>query len=394
MALGTPTTVQLEAAIITQLEASLGQTIPLLPKAFLRVLAKALAAVYILLYKYCGFIALQMFVKTATLEDVEINGQTVSPLKEWGRLVGAGDPTAPTSAELDIDITVTTQGGTLPASTQLTSNLNGVIYTTKTSTALSSATVSATIIAVSEPGTVGNLDVGSAVSFVNPVADVARDAEVTAQAVTAADGETPPAYRQRVIDRFQKRPQGGATADYEAWGEEVEGIVSVYPYAGATPGEVDVYAEATVASSGDPDGIPTSAQLTAVADAIEQDQDGLATRRPLTAYVNTYPITRQGFDVSVYGMIVDNEAQVQQDIEDGLTAFFLARDPFIDGLTTPPRTDSITASNITGIVDDYVSAASGTFTSAVVTFHGSSIPITTYIMTQGQKAKLDTMSFS
>jgi len=61
MSLVTPTTKELSDNIIAQLEATLNQTIPLLPRAFNRVLAKALAAVFILLYKYGGFIFLQIF---------------------------------------------------------------------------------------------------------------------------------------------------------------------------------------------------------------------------------------------------------------------------------------------------------------------------------------------
>ena len=78
MSINTPTTAEINAQIIAQLEASLNQTIPLLPKSFNRVLAKALAGVFIIIYKYAGFIALQQFVATATIEETTINGVTVS----------------------------------------------------------------------------------------------------------------------------------------------------------------------------------------------------------------------------------------------------------------------------------------------------------------------------
>ena len=50
MALDTPTIAEISANIISQIEASINQTIPLLPKAFTRVLAKVLGAVFIILY--------------------------------------------------------------------------------------------------------------------------------------------------------------------------------------------------------------------------------------------------------------------------------------------------------------------------------------------------------
>ena len=111
MSLVTPTTKDISDNIIAQLEASLNQTIPLLPKSFTRVLAKAMAAVFVLLYKYGGFIFLQIFVQTASNVDTEINGKTVNPLIEWGRLIGVGDPTPATSAQLLVDINVETQTG-------------------------------------------------------------------------------------------------------------------------------------------------------------------------------------------------------------------------------------------------------------------------------------------
>lgn len=141
MSLQTPTTKEINENIIAQLEASLNQTIPLLPKSFLRVLSKALSGVFILLYKYAGFMFLQQFVRTASIEPTEINGQTVRPLIEWGRLVGVGDPVPATQAELLINITVNNQGGTLPSGSQLVGADNGVTYITIGSVALDESIV-------------------------------------------------------------------------------------------------------------------------------------------------------------------------------------------------------------------------------------------------------------
>ena len=397
MSLTTPTTKQINDNIIAQLEASLNQTIPLLPKAFLRVLAKALAGVFILLYKYAGFTFLQLFVRTATIEETTINGVAVSPLLEWGRLIGVGDPAAAVAAELQVTITVDNQVGFLPANTQLVGAGNGVTYITLSSVALTSATVTALIRAVSDQsgeggvGPIGNLQVGDTVSFANPLANVRRDAVVLSVSVTGAAGEAATAYRQRVIDRFQKRPQGGAYADYELWGEEPAGVVNVYPYTSDCPGQIDVYVEATPESSGSPDGIPTLAQLQAVLDSIERDQSGLASRRPANALVNAYPITRAAFTVTVSGVTADNLAQVQADITTGIEEYFLSRAPYIIGLSVPPRTDRITRSAVAGVVDDFVSAAGGIFGAAVLSTSG--VTVEQYNLAIGQKAKALTVTF-
>ncbi|MCP4444597.1 MAG: hypothetical protein GY811_04530 [Myxococcales bacterium] len=397
MSLTTPTTAEISDNIITQLEASLGQSIPLLPKSFLRVLAKALAAVFVILYKYAGFMFLQMFVQSASAKETEVNGVTLIPLVQLGRLVGTGDPVGATSAELLIDISVESQTGTLPAGTQLVNANNGVTYLTIAAVALDADTVQTTIRAYSDQtggggeGTIGNLDAGDTVSFANPLANVNRTATVDSQTTTGADAEATDVYRQRILDRFQKRPQGGAYADYEQWGEEVAGILNVYPYTG-DPGQVDLYSDATVASSGSADGIPTEAQLLEVKASCELDQDGRATRRPVNVFINSYPITRTGFEVVVDGVAATNLADVQASISAAVTEYFYEREPYIIGLALPPRRDRITQGAIAGIVDDIVSAAEGTFSAVTIT--EGAVPLTTRDLGTGEKAKADSIGYT
>lgn len=404
MALTTPTIKEINDNIIAQLELKLGQTIPFLPKAFERVLAKTLAAVFITLFKYGGFLSLQYFVKTATIEATEINGKMVRPLIEWGRLIGIGDPTPATNAQLDVEVTVENQTGFLPANSQLVYGPTGVTYITVAAVALDAPTKTVTIKAIgdqsggngsgaigNQPALAGNSDV---LSFANPLANVARDVTVTAQVVTGTDGETEKNYRQRVVDRFQKRPQGGAYADYEAWAKSVAGIVNAYPYTSQTcGGQVDVFVEATEASSGSADGIPTNTQLQEVLDAIELDNNGLASRRPANALVNTFAITRTAFTVEVLGLNVDNQAQIEQDIEASLTSYFLERAPFITGLTVGGRKDRITITGVSGVVEDIVTAANGIFSGVTVEQGGSPLVGGVYVLQNGEKAKLDTVSF-
>lgn len=394
MSLQTPTTAEISANIISQLEATLNQTIPLLPKSFIRVLAKALGAVFILLYKYSGFIFLQVFVSTASDKETTVNGRTLTPLVEWGRLIGIGDPVAATQAELLIDITVENQTGSLPSGSQLINSNNGVTYITIGPVVLDAATVQATIRAVSDQtggggaGAIGNLEPADVVSFANPLPNVARDAVVDSQTVTGADAELTAVYRQRIVDRFQARPQGGAYADYRIWGGETAGIANIYPYTG-DPGEVDVYAE----SSTEADGIPTQVQLDAVFDSIELDDSGLASRRPANAFVNVFAITRTAFDTTVSGLVVDNLAQVGADIEAAVVAFYLAAEPFVDGLTILPHRDRITRSALIGIVEDIVTAANGTFTTVIFNKTGLGGSTEIYILQEGEKAKSQTVSF-
>lgn len=397
MSLQTPTTKEIGNNLIAQLEASLNQTIPLLPKSFMRVLAKALAGVFVLLYKYGGFTFLQVFVQSASAKQTTINGVLKVPLNEWGKLIGVGLPKAATSAELLMEVGVNVQEGSLPSGTQLVNVDNGVTYITLNVVLLDAPLVQVEVLAASDQaggggaGAIGNLAPGAVLSFANPLANVARDASVISQSQTGANEEETEVYRQRVIDRFQKRPQGGAPSDYEGWGEEVPGILNVYPYTSDCPGQIDVYVEATVASSGDPDGIPTGAQLQDVLDSIQFDEGGLASRRPANALVNSFPIVRVGFDISVTGLVVDNLAQVQMDITTALGEYFLDRDPFIVGLSVLPRRDRITRSGVGGVVDDIVSAAGGIFISVSVVL--DTVSIESYSLSIGEKAKTSSVVF-
>lgn len=399
MTLATPTTKELSDNIIAQMEASLNQTIPLLPKAFNRVLAKALAGVFILLYKYGGFVFLQMFVQTASSKDTEVNGRTVNPLRFWQELSGVEPRGAATNAELSISVTVTNQTGILSSGSQLVSSATGVTYVTLAGVPLDAAAVTVSVRAVADQnngagrGTIGNLDPGTVLSFANPLPNVAREAVVASQVVTAADQENVEVFRRRILDWFQKRPQGGAYADYEEWAESTEGIVNAYPYTGA-PGQVDVYSEATVASSGNADGVPTTAQLAAVLDNINFNAGGLATRRNANAFVNSLPILRSGFDVQVVGIAgVSNLGGVRADITTAVTEYFLSTAPFIPGLSLPPRNDQITRTRISAIVEDIVTASNGTFTAATFTTAGSPVPLDLYALNEGQKAKAEEVTF-
>jgi len=397
MSLQIPTTKEVSDSIVSQMEASFGQTIPLLPKSFLRVLAKTLAAVFILHYKYAGFMVLQSFVQTASFEETEVNGKKLVPLIQWGRLIGVGDPGAATQAEFTVDVTVEAQVGSLPSNSQLFGPSNGVTYLTLSEVLLDAPTVQVPVRASGDPtnnggsGAIGNIPVASTLSFANPLPNVGRTVTVSSIDTTGADAESEAAYRQRVVDRFRQRPQGGALSDYEQWGVEPSGILNVYPYTSECPGQVDVYVEATEASSGSPDGIPTAAQLLEVADSIDFDSNGLPSRRPANALVAVLPITRVEFTVQVAGLDVGDPVATQSDITQALQAYFAEREPYILGLTPLPRQDRITKSAVGGVVDSIVNAAGGVFADASVFRQGGLTE--SYSLGVGQKAKVGTITF-
>lgn len=396
MALDTPTTLEIQNQIIGQVEASISQSIPLLPRAFTRFFAKVLAGVFMIIYKYAGWMFLQIFVRTASFEETTVLGQKVTPLIEWGRLIGVGDPGAATQAELLLDIVVTTQTGSLAAGTQAVSTKNGITYILLSPVTLDAALKQGTFRAASDVdggtggGTIGNLDAGDIVSFVNPLANVERDMTVDSVTTTGADAETQAAYRQRVIDRFQKQPQGGAGVDYEIWGEIPSSVINIYPYTG-DDGFVEVYVE--VATSIDPDGIAPQSVLDEVTEAITFE-DGSQTRKPINAFLLTFSISRRGFGVFVSGLDVDDPTTVEASITDAIETYFLDRQPFIDGVTALPRRDRIQVSNIRSIVDSFATAAGGSFAGVSLFFAGTTTQIdSVYILAIGEKVKATTVNF-
>lgn len=398
MAYTAPTTTAISDQIIAGLEAKLSQTIPLLPKAFSRVLAKVLAGVYVLLWHYAQYMFFQLFVRYCTNDEVTIGSKVVRPLTEHGRLLGVGDPVAGTRAELNVAVTVTNQTGSLAAGTQLLRSETGVIYITTYAVDLDAATVNPVIRAVSDPdggngiGDIGNLEADDIVRFVSTPPNVARDVTIVSTAVQGADAEEVEVYRGRVINRRRNRPQGGALTDYRIWGEEVAGIVHVYPYKSATPGEMDIYVEATPESSGDPDGIPTEAQLDEVEASIIYDDNGLASRRPAGVEIlNMYAITRTGLEIIINGwdLPADTDSDCRTAVEDACTEYFLDREPWLLGLDFLPRKDRAIATDVGGIIMSIVAAHGGTVTGVEMQPAGGGTPIETYALSAGEKLKLN-----
>jgi len=253
------------------------------------------------------------------------------------------------------------------------------------------------VLAASDPdgnggsGTQGNRNGNDILKWANPVPQVSSaGARVNGTLIEAANAETEAQYRQRVIDRFRARPQGGAYGDYSAWALEAAGIVAVYPYAGA-PGTVDVYIEASESSSGSADGIPLQAQIDAVTALIELDSSGKAMRRPVSANVYVYPIVRMEFDVDILTLSPDT-TEGRQAITDALDDYLRGREPYILGLSALPRTDRITSASIAGVVDEAASSVGATIASATLMQGGQ--PVTAFTLDQGIKAKLRMANFS
>jgi hypothetical protein len=390
VSLTVPTTADLNQEIIDDLTAAFGQAIPILPKAFLRVMAKVIAGKLAISFRYNAFTYLQLWVEHASFQETTVRGKRIIPLVQWGRLLGEGDPLPAQRSELAVVVSVTNQTGFLKAGAQLLFQDTGVIYTTVQEVALNASEVPVTVRAVTA-GTIGDLPADSVLTFANPLANVGN-ARVVSVAVAGADAETEQVYRARVIRRAKARPQGGAYADYREWAESVSGIVRAYPYTGTAPGTVEIYCEATEASSGSADGIPTVIQRGAVLDAINLNNvSGKARRRPANAAPIVLPISRTPFDMTVIGLS-PSTPDLQEDINAAVDEYLRGREPYIVGVTSLPRADRITVGAVTAVAEEVASAAGAAFSSLLLE---STLGLgDSWTLDRGEKAKLGTPTYA
>lgn len=390
----TPTTAQVRDNIIGQISAQLGQRAPIFPKAFTRVLATALAGVIVTLYKFAGFIFLQQFVRYASNEPMTANGRTFIPLQEWGILYGVGLPRRATQAQLEVSVVVLTQGDVLTTGTQLIGP-NNVVYTVAGDVSLNAATVTAIVVASGDQqggdgsGIIGNQPTGTELTFANPLGNVGPVATVTGEEVAGVEAETTDSYRARIILRLQRQPNGGSLVDFQIWAEDAAAVLNAYPYTGDTPGTVTVYIESATLE----DGIPNQDQLDAALLSIQFDANGRATRAPLGTLPNTQPISRREYDITITNLTgIADLAAARDEIERALTDYFTEREPFITGLSTGTRLDTITQSEAAGLVATIVAIRGGTFDGLTLNRDGNTV--TRETLPQGVKAKRGDVTYA
>jgi uncharacterized phage protein gp47/JayE len=118
------------------------------------------------------------------------------------------------------------------------------------------------------PGTVGNVDPGTAVSLVSPIAGINSQGTVAATGtVDAVETESNASVLGRFLERLQNPPEGGNDDDYERWAKEVAGVTRAWCLPNwMGPGTVGL----VFVREDDLDGpIPSAGEVTAVQDHID-----------------------------------------------------------------------------------------------------------------------------
>ncbi len=381
-----PTTKQITAQNIANLEAALNQTTPLNDKAFNRVLSATEAIMFTSLYKFGLDRTIQVLATTANREGLIVLGN------EYGVNIKVA-----VSAVLTITLPGT-NGTIIPATNEFTGNSNGVRYSVDASATVTGgiATISVT---ANQSGVIGNLNNGETLTISNQVAGAETVATVTATTTTGAEEEATESYRTRILDVIRAPGGGGNSADYRNWAQEVAGVARAYPYSGlpaallldSSPAERTVYVEST--TDIDSDGIPPQSLLDQVRDSITTDPSTGLSRQPLGLTDDTLfieAIFRTSFFVQITGLTVDAsiEATVKAEIDTQLAAYFRGIAPFIDGVDAPiDRKDLITDLTVSNVVQDVLLSTGGTAQSvAFDILLGGSLP--EYQLGQGETAKL------
>ena len=375
MPLPSQTINEIYALIISDIEAALSQTIPIIPKAVWRRVAMALAGAWLILYKYGTQLHRERFVQTASIEWLRLLGELVAVNQQ------AASTWAGTAS-----IICTGSVGAIDAGTQFLNSLTGVVYLVETGIIITPGTLVLSLFSGSS-GDIGNLTTGDVLDIVSPLAGVALTATAVATTQSGDDAEDVETYRQRVLNAYQKKPQGGATTDYEQWGLEAPNVINIYPYAAATPGEVDIYVEV----DNQVDGIPDAAQLDETEEYLLYDPvTGRRTRRPITATLNMLAITRREFDVEVISLSPDTPAN-RTAIDDALEAYMLERAPYIRGLSLM-RTDTISQIEVTALIFQVLNPLGATIASCEVSDIGG--PVYSYTLLAGEKSKIGVVTYA
>jgi uncharacterized phage protein gp47/JayE len=200
----------------------------------------------------------------------------------------------------------------IPIGTQVVRE-DGALYETTAVGTISGGEAEVAAVAV-VAGDDGNIDAGTELSLASPITGI--DTTVTAETAwsTGADEESTEALRDRLLDRIQNTPQGGAEADYDQWMRDVTGVFRtlIVPNARGA-GTVDGY---FLHEEGAGIGIPTGPQVTAVQTAVDLV-------RPVTAdFLAAAPTTTSiAFTLS----ITPDTAETQDAVEAALDALYLRK---------------------------------------------------------------------
>lgn len=323
-----PAVEEIRDQIMSDYEEKLGQTVPILPRAFIFVWATVVAGVLHLAYRFGLWIYRQIFAPTADAEALARIGS------QYGLTRVPAQPAIKT-------IEISGNGETaIPIGTLW--QYNGVVFEQTDAAETDEFGSTTTDIQALTAGTAGNVPIGDTVTLVKPVAGIDNAATVTATVQTGEDTEELETFRDRIILRQQLPPQGGSIPDWIAWTLEVPGVIRAL-VTSPVAGSVVVYA--LVGTTVD-DRKPDASKRAEIEDYISDES-----RRPL----NIEDITVSDWTETVFDVQVTNvfpiDVSLRATIEAAIESYILSRFPRQYTIEVNPQ-DRITEMDILAICRD------------------------------------------
>lgn len=306
---------ELYDGIISDIQSEFNITIPSFGKSFLRALASVEAGKLKMYYLLTGKVQKNVFPDTA---DSELQGGT---LERFGRVKLGRNPFPSTQGEYTIQLTGTT-GALVKASTTFKSDDSssnpGKLFVLDNNFTLNGTNI--ITVRSLEAGTSAKLSVNDTLTLTAPISLVNDSAIVLTEVTAPVDEEEIEDYRRKILDSFRLEPEGGAASDYRIWASEVTGVQQSYPYTSNNANEINLFIEATISSSVDGKGTPSSTILSDVEDNIELPTLDRPSRKPLTvSNINYLPVTPKDIDIQILGYVnldIDKENLILSSIQD------------------------------------------------------------------------------
>jgi len=276
-------------------EAMIDSAVPL-PRAVIRALGAVSGGLHFLLYGFLKWISDQIIPDLAEAES----------MLRWAKLFQVTKNPA-TYAKRQIAFTGT-NGVVIPAGRELQRS-DGVKYTVDADGTVSGGTVTVAITALTA-GVGGNIDVGTKLSLLSPIAGLNSEGTIgSGGKIDAVDEETNESVLERYLEVLANPPEGGNEADYVRWAKEVSGVTRAWcleNWMGL--GTVGI---AFVRDDDEDSIIPGGAE-------VEEVEEYLETKRPVTAelFVIAPTAVAQNFNITISPNTAQVRAAVEAEIRD------------------------------------------------------------------------------
>lgn len=283
--------------IINRIEANIESRMPgsdaKLRNSIINAIVKSVAAEAHGLYGNLDYLSKQLHPYTATDEYLDFHAN-------WWKIYR----NAAVGSIGNVDF-IGTDGVVIPAGTTLQRSDATEFKTDVDVTIVAGiATVAVTAVVA---GQGGNTAAASTLTLSSPITGVTSEATVDANGLTGGtDIETDDALRDRLRERIQRTPQGGAEVDYHKWAKEISGVTRtwVFPqWLGV--GTVGVF----FVRDDDASSIPDASEVTTV-------QDYIDSVRPVTADVTLIAPTEAAQAMTI--QLSPNDADTQTSVEASL----------------------------------------------------------------------------